>query len=77
MKYWTPTKPIIINQTTKRKTMITTKWNHRNNIGITPHRDYINHGTTIPYINNAITTHERVKTSSMNEMNECNEFMNK
>ena len=35
---------------------------------------------TIPYINHSnvsmITTHERVKTSSMNEMNECNEFMN-
>ena len=50
------------------------------NIGIYPIWDYINHGINNTYINKSnistITTHERVKTSFMNEMNECNEFMN-
>ena len=35
----------------KNNLWITTKWNHRNNIGIYPIWDYINHGTTIQYIN--------------------------
>ena len=46
--------------------MITTKWNHRYNIGIIPIWDYINHSNTYPTITDYqdTSTHERVKTSS-------------
>ena len=48
------------------------------NIGIKPYMDYMETFQSYPTITDYqdTSTHERVKTSSMNEMNECNEFMN-
>ena len=55
--------------TKKNNLWISTKWNHRYNIGIKPYMDYIDSSIypTITATNETIT-HERVKTSSyMNE----------